>query len=414
MPSPAVPARPRVPPALPSRPRRAPGSGARRRTPLGRALLAAGSGALAAAGGPLLARPARAQQLEASVDLGGVMLRYADSLRAAAITVAPAARLNAGRASLGAYGTGSRLDVGDWSVQGGIDGAVATPTWRRRLLGDLTGIAAGSAHRDGTRTGDLRALGRVHLLGWRGGLWAGGGVGRTHDGVRDRDIRLVTTGVWATLGRSVVSLTATPTTVDDTLHYTDGEAAVLVALGRADLSLSAGARAGENVLVNVGGDRVWGGAGLTWCLASRVGVVAAAGTYPVSPTQGFPGGRYATLAVRLATRARRSAAAEPAAVVEPAASGITGFRTVAAGGGKHTVHVRATTARALEVTGDFTGWQPVALRRGSDGWWTVTLPIEAGVHQMNVRLDGGPWTVPPGLPSVSDEFGGRVGLLVIE
>ena len=349
------------------------------------------------------------------MDFGGVMLRYADSLRAAAITVAPAARLTAGRVSFGAYGTGSRLDVGDWSVQGGMDGAVATPTWRRRLLGDLTGIAAGSAHRDGTRTGDLRALGRVHLLGWRGGLWAGGGVGRTHDGVRDRDIRLVTTGVWAALGRSVVSLTATPTTVDDTLHYTDGEAAVLLSLGRTDLSLSAGGRAGENVLVNVGGDRVWGGVGLTWWPASRVGLVAAAGTYPVSPTQGFPGGRYATLAVRLASRARRpTAAAGSAAVVEPAASGITEFRTVRAGRGKHTLLVRASTVRALEVTGDFTGWQPVALRRGSEGWWTVTLPIEAGVHQMNVRVDGGPWIVPPGLSSVSDEFGGRVGLLVIE
>jgi hypothetical protein len=371
-----------------------------------------GTGALGAAGSPLLARSARAQQVEASVDVGGVMLRYADSLRAAAITVAPAARVTAGRASFGAYGTGSRLDVGDWSVQGGVDGSVATPTWRRRLLGDLTGIAAGSAHRDGTRTGDLRALGRVHLLGWRGGLWAGGGVGRTHDGVRDRDIRLVTTGAWATLGRSIVSLTVTPTTVDDTLHYTDGEAALLLTLGRTDLSFSAGGRAGENVLVNVGGDRVWGGVGVTWWLAPRVGLVAAAGTYPVSPTQGFPGGRYATLAVRLASRPRRAPVVEPAAF-EPATTGITGFRTVAAGGGKQTLHVRATTARALEVTGDFTGWEPVALRRGSDGWWTVTLPIEAGVHQMNVRVDGGPWSVPPGLSSVSDEFGGRVGLLVI-
>jgi hypothetical protein len=33
---------------------------------------------------------------------------------------------------------------------------------------------------------------------------------------------------------------------------------------------------------------------------------------------------------------------------------------------------------------------------------------------MNVRLDGGNWLVPAGLLTVLDEFGGTVGLLVVE
>jgi hypothetical protein len=33
---------------------------------------------------------------------------------------------------------------------------------------------------------------------------------------------------------------------------------------------------------------------------------------------------------------------------------------------------------------------------------------------MNIRLDGGPWTVPPGLLAMLDEFGGSVGLLVVQ
>jgi hypothetical protein len=33
---------------------------------------------------------------------------------------------------------------------------------------------------------------------------------------------------------------------------------------------------------------------------------------------------------------------------------------------------------------------------------------------MNLRLNGGQWLVPPGLLSMLDEFGGRVGLLVVE
>jgi hypothetical protein len=33
---------------------------------------------------------------------------------------------------------------------------------------------------------------------------------------------------------------------------------------------------------------------------------------------------------------------------------------------------------------------------------------------MNVRVDGGGWLAPPGLTTVVDEFGGVVGILVIE
>jgi hypothetical protein len=33
---------------------------------------------------------------------------------------------------------------------------------------------------------------------------------------------------------------------------------------------------------------------------------------------------------------------------------------------------------------------------------------------MNVRINGGEWTVPPGMLSMRDEFGGTVGLLVIQ
>jgi hypothetical protein len=67
----------------------------------------------------------------------------------------------------------------------------------------------------------------------------------------------------------------------------------------------------------------------------------------------------------------------------------------------------------VEVSGDFTNWDPVALARRSDGRWGVELPLAAGVHQVVVRLDGGPWLVPAGLPPIDDEFGGAAGLLVV-
>jgi hypothetical protein len=33
---------------------------------------------------------------------------------------------------------------------------------------------------------------------------------------------------------------------------------------------------------------------------------------------------------------------------------------------------------------------------------------------MNLRLNGSEWLVPPGLLSMLDEFGGRVGLLIVD
>jgi hypothetical protein len=70
----------------------------------------------------------------------------------------------------------------------------------------------------------------------------------------------------------------------------------------------------------------------------------------------------------------------------------------------------------VEITGDFTNWVPVRLTpaSGPAAAWSVTLPINTGKYQMNIRTDGGPWTVPPGLLSMLDEFGGSVGLLVVQ
>jgi 1,4-alpha-glucan branching enzyme len=78
------------------------------------------------------------------------------------------------------------------------------------------------------------------------------------------------------------------------------------------------------------------------------------------------------------------------------------------------VRVDAPTARLVEISGDFTNWTPLQLAPAGGGSWSTTLPIRSGKYQMNVRVDGGPWIVPPGLLSMLDEFGGTVGLLVIE
>src|SRR5256885_2228117 len=80
--------------------------------------------------------------------------------------------------------------------------------------------------------------------------------------------------------------------------------------------------------------------------------------------------------------------------------------------------VQRLTARiggveTVEIMGDFTDWAPIPLiRRGRD-LWELLVPLNPGVHQINLRIDGGQWIAPPGVPTLKDGFNGEVGVLVV-
>jgi 1,4-alpha-glucan branching enzyme len=81
--------------------------------------------------------------------------------------------------------------------------------------------------------------------------------------------------------------------------------------------------------------------------------------------------------------------------------------------GARRLRVRVPNARSVELAGDFTNWQPIALRQGDTDEWEVTLPIAPGVHRVAIRVDGDSWTTPPGVAAVADEFQGTVGVIVV-
>jgi hypothetical protein len=85
---------------------------------------------------------------------------------------------------------------------------------------------------------------------------------------------------------------------------------------------------------------------------------------------------------------------------------------VADGADGRELRVRAPGARTVEVMGDFTGWEPVALVPSGDLFVGPAAPT-AGTHRLVVRIDGGPWRPAANTPAVADDFGGRVGLLVV-
>lgn len=76
-----------------------------------------------------------------------------------------------------------------------------------------------------------------------------------------------------------------------------------------------------------------------------------------------------------------------------------------------TIRVRMERASTVEISSEVTEWQPVVMRLAADGWWETELRAAPGTYRMNIRVDGGAWVAPPGVPSTRDEFGGSVGIV---
>jgi hypothetical protein len=75
-------------------------------------------------------------------------------------------------------------------------------------------------------------------------------------------------------------------------------------------------------------------------------------------------------------------------------------------------------AERVALAGDFTGWRPVyELHQTEQGVWSVTVPLEPGVHDYAFVVDGDLWLPDPLAATVEDGFGGtnsRVSVLVPE
>jgi hypothetical protein len=366
--------------------------------------------AVASVGAP----PTAGAQLRATIDLGGASVRYADTVRVTASTFSPVVRLDGERGSAAVAGTLSLPTTGGWSSQGGVAmSALSRPRGPVRL--ELAADGGGSWHEDGTRTGRYLASARLHGGLHARGFWLGGGAGQTWDGTTWHTMADGEVGAWARLNDATVLGTVTPVVVGDSVRYADAQALMRWEGHRADVTMSAGIRAGDALVVSSA--RGWGSVSATVWIAAPIGIVAEGGSYPVDFTQGFPGGKYLSLALRFAPRRfvhRGSPPARPGVGrASLSADGEPRVEVVTATGEHRTVRVRATGARSVEVMGDLTAWKPVALAPAAEGWWAVVLPLTSGVYQLNVRVDGTRWDVPAGATATVDEFGVRVGSIIV-
>lgn len=156
----------------------------------------------------------------------------------------------------------------------------------------------------------------------------------------------------------------------------------------------------------------WGTVRVSWATSAATSLVGELARQPSDVARGIPAHTRAFVGIRLTpfTRPTRAApAAPPARAAERPAVEVG--PDVA---GARTISIVAPGARSVELTGDMTAWRVVAMTRDERGRWTATLPLAPGEYTCNVRIDGGAWIVPPGLPAIDDALGGRAGVLTVE
>lgn len=75
--------------------------------------------------------------------------------------------------------------------------------------------------------------------------------------------------------------------------------------------------------------------------------------------------------------------------------------------------VRVPNARAVAVSGTFSDWRPIALKRNGKDVWSGSVTVEPGTHQYGFLVDGANWFVPADAKDVIDDGFGRKNVTLI-
>ena len=372
----------------------------------------------------LLTAALPAQRIVSSVDVSGTGVWYADSIHSAGSSLNPALRIDWGNGTLGAFGNVSRV-AGGVSAQGMLAPSIFTPSVGP-FSGELAASLGGSTHPDGTRTGQTLAFARAYMSRTDVGAWVGGGVGRTWDGAMWRGVRQAEVGAWAQRNGVTSLLTVTPVSVADSIRYTDIQAALRYPTRTFELGLSLGTRAGSVGPAIGGTSRTWGSVSAVAWVSSMFAVVGSAGTYPVDLTQGYPGGRFVSISLRIASRDEHLSERPQTAQTTTYRFAHDDRRTGESIGrdelrssfeqrdSSHTAHRRAVgtnSSRSPETSRSGTRCvsHAEAMDRGAR-----CFRFPPGHTNSMFASTGERGVVPPGLLATTDEFGGAVGILTIE
>ena len=253
-------------------------------------------------------------------------------------------------------------------------------------------------------TKSAEGMARLRLGSTLVGAALGAGVGSLSDVLGARPLYHGQVTAWRTFAvdqivadASFVSTPAPDVLGAEPTRYADASAGWR-RLGRVfEIGATAGARAG----IRGAGSGSWGSVdGAAW-LAPNLALVATAGRSLEDIPRGVPRTQYVSVALRIAARSHASVLdARPAASTP---------KTVVTRAG---VVVQVDSASQVELMADFTDWAVLSLERDGKKW-KLDRAVPAGLHRVAIRVDGGEWLAPPGLPRATDDLGGVVGLITV-
>ena len=402
----------------------------------------------------LLAPQGALAQIASKVEAGTVMTQQDGEVPASIFSVAPGIRVELPYLALAAQGS-AWLTGQQWQIADGtLSGTLVTPTIRH-FRGELIGNASRAFFDQSLQNDQLDAQARLHMLfSQKGGFWVGGGMARPWRIAVVSSVDVTGGGAWTRVGDAMLSGTYTnffftkvAATRDSTgaaqpcgthneplslsngstgnlssssaavsasdcrrqSRFSDLEGSVNWAYGWLELTGQAGYRFGDSYDVTPDSRRWAAGSAVIW-LTDRVAAVMGGGRVPANPSRGLPARNYANFGLMLSYSSipRTTVPVKPLTV-----AAVKDFEVRALATGTQKITVRVGGVETVEVMGDFSDWTPLVLMRRGRDLWDITLPVSAGVHEINIRLDGGPWVAPPGLPTRRDNFNGDVGLLVV-
>jgi hypothetical protein len=374
---------------------------------------------------------ARAQSLSTSLDVGIASGSALSGPSPSALLLQPAIRWDHPSTSVSAEASWLASPTAHMDGDASVSGRYYSPAFRNFRL-ELGAAAQRTAGPDVTRPSNaLQGDASVSFAFGAGGVWLSTAQRASSIDSLPGHVQSFGAGTWRRVGRAVFttsfttsgsggsgnlqSLGANPGSGNaggDTIprtgnvparHYADVESTVYWSRG----PLALDGLIGTRVSSSYGQRSTWGHAQASWALGEQFALVAGGGSRASEPAIGRLGGNYFSFGVRLASAPWIARALHPGARTTASSFGVR------AEGPTRVIYVHAPAARTVELMADFTDWQPVVMRHASNDEWQLAMKIAPGSHRVNIRVDGGDWSAPPGAGTVQDEFNGVVGLVVV-
>ena len=360
-----------------------------------------------------LASPLAAQTV-ATLEIGPRVVEYDGFLVSGAATASPALRYDTPNLSVGTQGTLVIFESGREILQWTAAAAWLTApsgAWRAEFSGSV-GV---SKYEDARSYGHVLGRTRLHFQDDRNGGWVSAATGQSF-GALDTTPFEFALGLWTVQERLGLSASITGSSVEGD-SYVDMVGAARWSTGPLQFDAQAGLRPPMD---GATGD-VYGQLQALARLNERITVTVSGGTYPSDQLRGVLGAKYLAAGLRMQLFGSPAPTApiivralqRAASAVAESEHGTQARLDIAPDGDGTTLRVDARGAATVDLMGDFTDWEPVALTRVGPGVWEITLSITPGVHRLNLRIDDGAWLVPAGTRLEQTEFGGAVGVVLV-